>query len=71
MPSQEHERDIKHIATGANPQPQGGLLTHYHGEKERVVDGEVQPQRDGGDGGHGGGDGRWPLAPPSSLVLVL
>ena len=32
--SRTWERDIKHIATGTNPHPQGGLLTHYHGEKE-------------------------------------
>ena len=63
MPSQEHEGEIKHIATDTNPRPQGGLLTHYHGEKERFVDGEVQLRRDGGDGGHGAGDGRRPLAP--------
>ena len=52
------ERD-RHIATSTSPQPRGGLLTHYHGDKERVVDGEVQPRRDGG-GGHGAADGRQP-----------
>ena len=61
------------------PQPRGELLTHKHGEIERVVDGEVQPEGDEGDGGggghgHGAGHGPWgqrPLAPSSSLEMVL
>ena len=51
--------------------------------RERVVDGEVQPGGDEGDGGggghgdahgHGGGHDPWgqqPLAPSSSLEMVL
>ena len=60
--NQDHimrERD-NHIATSMSPQPHGGLLMHNHGETERVVDGEVQPQRDDGGGGHGVGGGRQP-----------
>ena len=47
------ERD-NHIDQGTSLSPEGELLTHGHGERERVVDGEVQP---GGDEGDGGGDG--------------
>ena len=53
-----------HIATSRNLSPEEELLTHGHGERERVVDGEVQPGGDEGDGG--GGHGPWgqrPLAP--------
>ena len=78
------ERD-NHIDQGTSLSPEGELLTHGHGERERVVDGEVQPgggEGDGGGGGHNGGDGHghggghgpWgqrPLAPSSSLEMVL
>ena len=66
------ERD-NHIDQGTSLSPEGELLTHRHGEKERVVDGEVQPGGDEEDGG-GGGHGPWgqrPLAPSSSLEMVL
>ena len=33
------ERD-NHVANSTSPQPRGGLLTHYHGPEERVVDRE-------------------------------
>ena len=56
------ERD-NHIATSTSPQSRGGLLTHYHGEKERVLDREVQPRSDGGGGSHGVDDGQRPLGP--------
>ena len=63
-----HGRKRWHIATGMKPQPKEELLTHGHGERGRVVDGEVKPWEDGGDGdhGHGSGSGPWerrPLAP--------
>ena len=45
------ERD-NHIDQGISLSPEDELLTHRHGVKERVVDGEVQP---GGDEGGGGG----------------
>ena len=54
-----------HIATSRNLSPEGELLTHGHGERDRVVDGEVQPGGDEGDDGDGGHD-PWeqrPLAP--------
>ena len=60
------ERD-NHIDQGTSLSPEGELLTHGHGERERVVDGEVQPGGGEGDGGgHGHGHGPWgqrPLAP--------
>ena len=67
---------INHIATVEDLSPEEELLTHGHGEKERVVDEEVQPGGDEGSGGHGGGGGHgpWgqrPLAPSSSLEMVL
>ena len=48
-----------------------------HEEDERVAAGEVQPRGGGGDSdypwrGQGGAGGGWhPLAPPSSLEMVL
>ena len=64
-----------HIDQGTSLSPEGELLTHRHGEKERVVDGEVQlggDEGDGADGGHGHGPwGQRPLAPSSSLEMVL
>ena len=58
------ERD-NHIAIGTSLSPREELLTHGHGENERVVDEEVQPGGDEGGGGHGGHDpwGQRPLAP--------
>ena len=71
--NQDHimgERD-NHIDQCKSLSPEDELLTHGHGERDRVVDGEVQPRGDEGDGGiggdgHGGGHspwGQWPLAP--------
>ena len=51
------ERD-NHINQGTSLSPEDDLLTHGHGERGRVVDGEVQPEEDGGDDGHGGSP--WP-----------
>ena len=41
MPNQEHEREreIKHIATGTYPQPEGELLPPRHGERRNDDDG--------------------------------
>ena len=43
MTSQEHEREgereIKHIATGTNPQPKGGLLPPHRGGRRDDEDG--------------------------------
>ena len=74
------ERD-SHIDQVTSLSPEGELLTHGHGERERererVVDGEVQPGGDEGDndGDNHGGDhdpwGKRPLAPSSSLEMVL
>ena len=59
---------IDHIDQGTSLSLEGELLTHRHGEQKRVVDGEMQPEGDEGDGGgHGGGGhdpwGQRPLAP--------
>ena len=69
------ERD-NHIDQGTGLSPEEELLTHRHGEKERVVDGEVQPRGDDGSGGHYGDGGHdpWgsdPRPPSSSLEMVL
>ena len=72
---------INHIDQVTSLSPEGELLTHGHGERERFVDGEVQPGGDEGDGG-GGGDGHGhggdttlggsdPCPPYSSLEMVL
>ena len=59
------ERD-NHIDQGTSLSPEDELLTHRYGEKVRVVDGEVRPGGDEGDGG-GGGHGPWP---PSSMYWI-
>ena len=56
------ERD-NHIDQGTSLSLEGKLLTHRHGEKERVVDGEMQPGGDEGDGGDHDPWGQRPLAP--------
>ena len=66
------ERD-NHINEGTSLILEDELLTHGHGEKERVVDGEVQPGGDEGDGGggndHGGGNhGPWGIVPCPLLL---
>ena len=56
---------INHIDQGTSLSPEGELLTHRHGEKEIVVEGEVQlggDERDGAGDGHGPW-GQRPLAP--------
>ena len=37
--SRTRERKIKHIATGTNPQPEGGLLPPHHGGRRDDEDG--------------------------------
>ena len=39
MPNQEHETEIKHIAIGTYPQPEGELLPPRHGERRDDEDG--------------------------------
>ena len=39
MTSQEHEREIKVIATGTNPHPEGGLLPPHCGGRRDDEDG--------------------------------
>src|ERR1041385_913637 len=54
---------IDHIATGRNLSPEGNY-SHMDMVRERVVDGEVQPGGDEGDGGGGhagGGQGGAPF----------
>ena len=63
------ERD-NHIVIGTSLSTKDELLTHGHGEKERVVDEEVQPEGDEGGCGHDPW-GKRPLAPSSSLEMVL
>ena len=72
------ERD-NHIDQVTSLSPEEELLTHGHREQKRVVDGEVQPGGDEGDGDggghdHGDGHGPWgqrPFTPYSSLEMVL
>ena len=52
------ERDDTYLLA-QNLSPEGELLTHGHGERGRVVDGEVQPGEDGDHDGHWGGS-PWP-----------
>src|SRR4051812_33716663 len=74
--SWERERD--HIDQDITLSPEGNY-SHMDMVRGRVVDGEVQPGGDEGDGHGGGGThghdhGPWgqrPLAPSSSLEMVL
>ena len=72
------ERERNHIDQDTSLSPEGNY-SHMDMVRGRVVDGEVRPGGDEGDGGGGhshgvGGHDPWgkrPLAPSSSLEMVL